>query len=118
MIKRRSVTNVDFVKLITTNANIPVDNVFKLYYNKDSGKPIAYSMEELEGDFIIITKEQYAESKPDVIVQDKKIVHMASINYVRKLIPSESGVACIASNVLIVDHNSHSRWKMKTTISS
>ena len=35
----------------------------RLYYNKDTGEPIAYSMEELEGDFIIITKEQYAEGR-------------------------------------------------------
>ena len=51
----------DFANLINPRAEIvnkPVDFTYRLYYNKDTGIPISYSMEEQKGDFIEITKEQ------------------------------------------------------------
>ena len=45
----------EFVKLINASAervNKPVDFTYRLYYNKRTGEPIAYSMEELEGDYV------------------------------------------------------------------
>jgi len=115
MIKRTSVLGVDFVGLINIakQQNKTVDKEYRLYYNKDTGEPIEYSMEKLSGDYITVTKEQYAAGRHDVIVKDKAIVPIEDIRYIRKLIPGSSGTACHESNVLLVDKESTTRWKIK-----
>lgn len=115
MIRRTSVSGVDFVGLINDaqQQNKTVDKEYRLYYNKDTGKPIEYSNEKLSGDYIIVTKEQYAAGRHDVIVKDKAIVPIEDIRYIRKLVPGSSGTACHESNVLLVDKESTTRWKIK-----
>ena len=115
MIKRISVSGVDFVGLINDakQKNKTVDKKYRLYYNKDTGEPIEYSNENLSGNYIIVTKEQYAAGRHDVIVKDNAIVPIEDITYIRKLVPSSSGTACHESNVLIVDKVSTTRWKIK-----
>ena len=115
MIRRTSVSGVDFVGLINNaqQQNKTVDKEYRLYYNIDTGKPIEYSNEKLSGDYIIVTKEQYAAGRHDVIVKDKAIVPIEDIRYIRKLIPGSSGTACHESNVLLVDKESTTRWKIK-----
>lgn len=104
--------NTLFYNAIQTKKS--VDKVCKLYYNKNTGKPIEYSMEELEGDYITVTKEQYARGRHDVIVKGNNIVNAADIQYLRKLVPSKDGVSCVSSNVLIIDKSSATMWKLKT----
>ena len=107
----------EFIKLINESAEIankPVDFTYRLYYNKDTGEPIAYSMEELKGDFVTVTKEQYTVGRYDVIVKDNCLVSTASIAYLRKLVPSTDGIACVKTNVLILDETSTTKWKLKT----
>jgi len=115
MIKRTSVSGVDFVALINDakKNNNTVDVECRLYYNKETGEPIEYSNENLSGNYIIVTKEQYAAGRHDVIVKDNAIVPIEDITYIRKLVPSSSGTACHESNVLIVDKVSTTRWKIK-----
>jgi hypothetical protein len=109
----------EFIKLINASAaivNKPVDFTHRLYYNKETGEPIAYSMEELEGDYITVTKEQYHQGRYDVIVKDNGIFKLDSIQYIRKLIPDQKGVACDPTNVLILDPTSNKKWNVKTHI--
>tara|TARA_A100000171_G_C2073624_1_gene116000 strand:+ start:285 stop:647 length:363 start_codon:yes stop_codon:yes gene_type:complete len=116
MINRQSVVDIDFVKLINDagKSKKQVDFTYRLYYNKDTGEPIAYSMEELKGDFVTVTKEQYTVGRYDVFVKDNSLVSIHSINYLRKLVPSTDGIACDKTNVLILDETSSTRWKIKT----
>ena len=116
MINRPSVVGIDFVKLINDagKPKKPVDFKYRLYYNKDTGEPIAYSMEELKGDFVTVTKEQYTVGRYDVFVKDNRLVSIHSMNYLRKLVPSADGIACDKTNVLILDETSSTRWKIKT----
>jgi hypothetical protein len=109
------VSDVDFVGLINDakQQNKPVDIECRLYYNKDTGEPIEYSNEKLSGDYIIVTKEQYAAGRHDVIVKDKTIVPIEEIRYIRKLVPGSSGTACYESNVLLIDKSSVAKWKIK-----
>ncbi len=115
MIKRTSVLGVDFVGLINIakQQNKTVDKEYRLYYNKDTGEPIEYSMEKLSGDYITVTKEQYAAGRHDVLVKNKALVSIEDVRYIRKLIPGSSGTACHESNVLLVDNESTTRWKIK-----
>lgn len=107
--------NVDFFALLNEAKlqNKPVDRECRLYYNKETGKPIEYSMETPEGDYIIVTKEQYAEGRHDVIIRNNKIMPITEIKYIRKLVPSNTGMPCAPSNVLIVDKTSDSKWCIK-----
>ena len=115
MIKRTSVLGVDFVGLINIakQQNKTVDKEYRLYYNKDTGEPIEYSMEKLSGDYMTVTKEQYAAGRHDVLVKNKALVSIEDVRYIRKLIPGSSGTACHESNVLLVDKESTTRWKIK-----
>ena len=107
----------EFIKLINASAEVvnkPVDFSYRLYYNKETNKPIAYSMEELEGDFVEVSKEQYHQGRYDVVVKNNTLVSITNMQYVRKLVPNAEGVACHKTNVLIVDKTSSARWKIKT----
>ena len=33
----------------------PVDISYRLYYNKETGKPLQYTIDEQDGDYIVIT---------------------------------------------------------------
>ena len=90
-----------------------VDKIYKLYYNKKTGKPLQYSTENLDGDFIVINKQQYAESRYDSIVVNGKLTTINEAVQWAKLIPSTEGTACAVDNVMIVDNNSQSKWKLK-----
>jgi hypothetical protein len=107
----------EFMKIINAsaeNVNKPVDFTYRLYYNKGTGEPVAYSMEELEGDYVKVSKEQYHQGRYDLVVKDETICLITSMQYVRKLVPNTDGIACDKSNVLILDKTSSTRWKLKT----
>ena len=92
----------------------PVDINYKLYYNKETGKPLQYTTDEQAGDCIVITKQQYAESRYDSVVVNGKLTTVNDAVRWSKLIPGIEGVSCVANNVMIVDSNSSTKWKIKT----
>jgi len=98
----------------TTKQNKPVDLVYKLYYNKETGNPVQYATDELEGDYIEITKQQYAESRYDSLVIDGVLTSVTEVESWTKIVPGNEGVACATNNVMIVDSNSSTKWKIKT----
>ena len=109
--------NQEFAELFnqTTKQNKPVDLVYKLYYNKETGNPVQYATDELEGDYIEITKQQYAESRYDSLVIDGELQKIGNITSWSKLVPSiKDGVSTRTDNAMIVDSNSNTRWKVKT----
>ena len=100
-----------FNQLILDNK---VDFEYRLYYNKQTGEPIAYTMEELEGDYIKVTHEQYAEGRYDLVVRNGIIERLLDSVSWTKLVPSNAGTGCRADNVMIVDTNSDTKWEIKT----
>lgn len=68
-----------------------MSNEFKLYYD-NNGKVITYTTEILPNqNFIIITREQYAEARPDVLVKDGKIVYTNCKKQIFKLEKGDAG---------------------------
>ncbi len=108
--------SVDFFKIFEEHGKPvkQVDKKYKLYYNKQTGKALQYSTEDLDGDYIEITKQQYAESRYDSIVLNGKLTSIIDAVRWRKLVPGNEGVACAVDNVMIVDTNSSVKWKVKT----
>lgn len=75
---------------------------FRLYYDKETGKPVAYSMEELDGDYIEITAEQFAMCDPYVIVEDGQIVKRQLVT-TSKLVPGGNQFKVHATDISLVD---------------
>lgn len=59
---------------VTIINNLIPEPTYKLYYD-DNGKVITYSTDDRPGNFIIITKEQYKQARPDVLVKDNKLLY-------------------------------------------
>jgi hypothetical protein len=86
---------------------------FRLYYS-DSGRPVCYTMDELPGNYIEITAEEFKISDPHVKVKDGKIVKLA-VKHSEKLTPSDHGVACAKSDITVVvaETEPHQKWSLK-----
>jgi hypothetical protein len=86
---------------------------YRLYYNAE-GEPITYSMEDLPGTYIEVDTDMFARRPSNVRVRDGRLIVLKSV--VRKLMPSDTGIACHPNNVAIVvpETEPHQRWSMKT----
>jgi hypothetical protein len=86
----------------------PTPPEFRLYYD-DNGKVITYSTEKIAGKkYIVITKEQYSESRPDVIVVNGKVLETHTTKTISRLTKNASvGTPCSKYDVnVIVDAGS------------
>ena len=83
---------------------------FRLYYDADN-KPLYYSMEDSEGDYIEITKEEFAECRYDIVIKDGKIKKVSGAP-VGKLVPSTVGYGTLQNDVSIVGTEQY--WSTKT----
>ena len=101
-----------FVDIIKSKK--PVDINYRLYYNKETGKPLQYTTDEQDGDCIVITKQQYAESRYDSVVINGKLTTVNNAIRWSKLVPSNEGISTRADNVMIVDDRGAAKWKLKT----
>lgn len=87
---------------------------FRLYYD-DTGKVICYTCDKLPNNdnYIVIDKETYAATNPNVRVIDGKIVPETSMVFVSRLVESDVGVCCEPDDIcIIVEQGTH--WKMET----
>lgn len=96
----------------------PVKIEYRLYYNED-GTVNCYSMEELDGEFIVIDQETYNQFRTDLLVRDGKIIRITN-NSSWKLIPTDQqeSYGCHPTNVsIVVDKNykDPQHWSVKTT---
>lgn len=103
------------IKMIETykeNLAKPVE--YRLYYD-DMGKVICYTTENREGNYIVITKEQYSESRMDVYISEGKIFTTHRRKHLFKMTRSTDGQKCSIDDVsIIVDDNSpYKYWKLQ-----
>lgn len=89
----------------------------RLYYD-EKGKVICYTCEKLEGNYIVIDKQTYAEGRPDVRVIDGKLVKSYESIVIAKLQLNETeGVNTTIDDVsIIADQNYNdktNKWKLK-----
>jgi hypothetical protein len=77
---------------------------YRLYHD-DNGHVISYSVKDMPGKYIVITKQEFAECRMDVTVgQDGKIIRPRRT--VTKIEKSASGIRCHKYDVnIIVDEN-------------
>lgn len=64
----------NFFKALESRTPIEkIEHEFRLYYDKETGKPLFYSMDDKEGDYVIVDKDTYAESPMSIRVVDGRI---------------------------------------------
>lgn len=89
---------------------------FRLYYD-DQGNVLCYSCENLEGNYLIIDAQTYAECRFDIRVVNNQIVKLANKINTIKVVPSTTGIICpIEDNAIIVDESYDGetiRWETK-----
>lgn len=89
---------------------------FRLYYD-DKGKVICYTCEKLEGNYIVVDKDTYAEGRPDVRVVDGKLVKSYESIVITKLELNETeGINTTIDDVSIIVNESYTdktnKWKL------
>ena len=88
---------------------------FRLYYDS-TGTATCYTCEKLEGDYIVIDAQTYAEGRHDVKVLNGKIVSNYSNAIVTKLTKDIEGTLCAMEDMsIIVDSEEVEKqyWKLK-----
>lgn len=63
----------------------------RLYYDTD-GKIITYTCENLPGEYIVVTPQQFAEARPDALVKNGKLVYTHRLSHVTKLTSAQTGI--------------------------
>jgi hypothetical protein len=91
----------------------PPSAIRRLYYD-DNGWPLYYSGEDLPGNYIDLTPEEFTGTPANIRIVDKKIV-LLKIAEVSKLRPSKDGTPCHPDNVSIVvgEDEFHQKWIYK-----
>lgn len=72
---------------------------YRLYHDKQ-GYLLFYSMEDLPGQWIEITPEQFAQASSHVKVVEGKLVRL-NRNLVKKLVPADQGTNCSPYSVAV-----------------
>jgi hypothetical protein len=86
---------------------------YRIYYDADTGKIINYTNETLEGDFITVSREVFAEHRFDLKVKDGKIIKPKPP--IGKIIPGYEGTPCHKQDVTIISQGDDViMWSLKT----
>ena len=89
----------------------PVKQEYRLYYEPETGEPRFYTMDEEEGEYIVVTKEQFAAARYDVYVKDGEIKRKRA-NSIGKLVPTKEGYGTLKKDISIVGDEQY--WSVKT----
>ena len=87
---------------------------YRLYYNSN-GQPLFYTMEDLPGNYIEITKEEFVQSSFNIRVKNDKIIPIVK-SFAQKLKPHQSqGVCCDPGDVSVIVNceQLHTKWSLK-----
>jgi len=102
----------DFLNAFNSISKLENKLEYRLYYNKTTGEPMFYSMDNLPGDFIKITCKEYAVGNYNVFVKDNEIIEINN-SAPSKLVPSTQGTSTTKENVMIIDETAKNYWSIK-----
>lgn len=109
--------NEDVIILFEAPKIIPPE--YRLYYD-DQGKVLFYTCEKLEGKYITVDRQTFAEMRMDVRVIDGQLSRALPNAVVNKLMPTldDDAVNCHIDDVSIIVDESFSgqiqKWKLNT----
>ena len=103
--------------IIVWEAPVIVKPEFRLYYDA-AGRVVCYTCEKLEGNYIVVDANTFAQSRPDVRVIDGKLATVTAGSVISKLTKSDTGMLCAADDIsIIVDENYSGntiQWELMT----
>ncbi len=83
---------------------------FRLYYD-ETGKVKTYTSEKLPGNYIVITREQYAEARNDVLVVDGKIKYTSKNTHIFRYVKNmEAGIKTSKYDINIITERNYVFW--------
>lgn len=91
----------------------PEPMVLKLYYD-DQGRPITYTQDTLDGNYIEVDPATFAIRSMNVRVVNGVLTHIPRPQYFNKLVPSNTGTLCHSQDVAVVVSNTGTHWKKQT----
>lgn len=94
---------------VPVKVRVPLDE-YRLYYN-DDGTPREYSRFEMDGEYVVVSKQIFDEKRFDVYVKDGKLINPNHITQYRKLVPSDEGTETLVDDITIIGQGQ--RWKVK-----
>jgi len=106
-----------FFELLATLHTDVAEYEYRLYYRSD-GSLDRYEMAVVGSEpatdlpYILVDKETYSIGLYTGTIENGELHQAQQVKYI-KLVPSDSGTPCHASNVMIVDPNSKTFWKLK-----
>lgn len=74
---------------------------FRVYYDND-GKVLFYTCDKPEGNYIVIDRQTFNESRYDMRVVDGRLVKNTPGTIIQKLVPADKGIACASEDISIV----------------
>ena len=83
------------------NAPVIVKPEFRLYYD-DLGSIICYSGDKLEGNYIVIDAQTFAEGRYDLRIIDGKVIKNSTHATIVRLTPSNTGTLCAAEDLSVI----------------
>lgn len=88
----------------------------RLYYD-DNGSVICYTCDKLEGNFIVVTPEVYAQGRPDIKVIDGKVQENFNGLVLSVLLKSNKGITTVFDDISIVVDDEYKgkkqQWELK-----
>ena len=87
--------------IVIWEAPVIVPPEFRLYYD-DKGKVVCYTCEKLEGNYIVIDAQTFAEGRYDLRVLDGRIIKDSPNSTIVRLTPSNFGYLCAAEDLSII----------------
>jgi hypothetical protein len=112
--ERLKVVKIDDIEYLISE-EVQYDPIqFRVYYNEE-GKILFYTCDKLEGNFLIIDAQTYAECRHDLKVIDGKLVSRTSGSIISKYKPNSVGISCSKDDISIVttlDDVNSKQWKL------
>jgi hypothetical protein len=80
----------------------PLPTIERRVYYDEQGHVLTYTCEDLPGNYIVVTAEQFSEARPDAIVRDGQLVYTHKLSHVSRLAPAASGTPTSRHDVNIL----------------
>ena len=74
---------------------------FRLYYD-DNGNCICYTCENLEGNYLVVDSQTFAEGRADAKVINGELIKPSNIVNIVKLVLSDEGTICAEEDISII----------------
>lgn len=103
----------NFFKAITNMKHVTkVAPKYMLYYNKDNGKPLFYSMDEVDGDFVVVDAETYVHANYNLYVKGGVLIKKIYKD-ISKLTQHGNETTCYDTDISIVSNNG-TAWSLRS----